>query len=156
MTWTQLHLALNHIPVIGAPFLLCLLGWGLWRRNAEILRLALGWLILFAILSVAIKFTGDFAAEDAGSRLAPLKPHVDRHEQAADQATTGLFLLGVASTVGLVAGRRKPLPPAWACVLVLGIGILTSVLLARTAHLGGEIGHPELRDARDQAETLSK
>jgi hypothetical protein len=151
MTWTQLHLALNHIPVIGAPFLMCLLAWGLWRRSAEILRLALVWLILFSILSIAIKFTGDFSAEEAGPRLAPQKPRVERHEQAADQATTGLFLLGVASVVGLVAARRKPRPPHWACLLVLIVGILTCILIARTAHFGGQIGHPELRDVNAAA-----
>jgi hypothetical protein len=146
MTWTQLHLALNHVPVIGAPFLMCLLAWGLWRRSAEILRLAHGWLVLFSILSIGLKFTGDFAAEEAETRLKPLAAHVERHEQAADQAATGLFVLGLISTAGLVAGRRKPHPPGWASLLVLVVGVLTCVLLARTAHFGGQISHPELRD----------
>lgn len=147
MTWTELHLAVNHIPVIGAPFLLCLLGWGWWRRSAEILRLAQGWLVLLSILSIALKFTGDFAAEEAAGRLAPAKAYVQSHEEAADQAATGLFLLGVVSAVGLLAGRRRTHPPAWAILLILAVGLLTCALLVRAAHLGGRIGHPELRAA---------
>jgi len=145
MNWTELHLALNHIPVIGVPFLLVLVGWGLLLRSGEIVRLAHGWLVLLSAVSIALKFTGDFAADQAKDRLAPAQAHVERHEQSADQATTGLFVLGVVSAVALFAGRRKPQPPGWAGILVLVVGLTTCVLLARTAHAGGQIGHPELR-----------
>ena len=149
MTWTHWHLALNHVPVMGVPFLLVLLGWGMWRRRPEILRLAMGWLVILCAVSIGIKFTGDEAAEEAAVRLAESKTHVDRHEQTADQATTGLFLLGVAAIAALLAGRRKNQPPAWSCVAVLLIGIVTGLLLARTANSGGQIGHPELRKSVD-------
>ena len=147
MNWTELHLALNHVPVIGVPFLMALLVWGLFRRSGEIVRLAHGWLILLSVVSIAIKFTGDFAADQSKDRLAPSQAQVERHEQSADQATTGLFLLGLVAALALFAGRRKPLPPRWAGVLVLIVGFATCILLTRTARAGGQIGHPELRSA---------
>jgi len=143
--WMQLHLALNHVPVVGGPFLLLLLAWGLFRSSAEILRLAHAWILLFAVISIGLKFTGDFAADSDKERLAPLRVWVERHEQSADQATTGLFLMGLSSAVGLVAGRRRENPPTWSTGITLGIGLLTSVLVGRAAHFGGQIGHPELR-----------
>lgn len=145
MDWTHLHLALNHVPVIGTPFLLLLLVWGWARRSAEITRLALLWLVPFAVLSIALKFTGDFAAQESAGRLEPLRDFVERHEQAADQATTGVFLLGVAAGVALFLGRRGRRVPPWSLAAVLGIGLVTAGLLGRTANLGGQIGHPLLR-----------
>lgn len=143
--WPHLHLALNHVPVIGTPFLLLLLGWGWARRSAEITRLALLWLVPFAALSIALKFTGDFAAEESAGRLEPVREFVERHEQAADQATAGVFLLGLAAAQALWRGRRGRPVPSWSLALVAVLGLATGLLLARTANLGGQIGHPELR-----------
>jgi len=42
MNGAQLHLMLNHLPVMGALFSLLLLGWSLIRRSTEIQKLALG------------------------------------------------------------------------------------------------------------------
>ena len=145
MSWTHLHLALNHVPVIGTPFLLLLLAWGWARGSDEIKRLALGWLVPFAVLSIALKFTGDFAAEESAGRLDPLREYVERHEQAADQATTGVFLLGLAAALALWLGRRGRPIPAWSLTLVAVLGLATALLLARTANLGGQIAHPHLR-----------
>lgn len=145
MQWTQLHLALNHLPVMGVPFLLALMIWGMLRRSAEILRLSHGWMVLLCALSIALKFTGDFAAEEARDRLSGSKAWVERHEQSADQATTGLFLLGVFSAVGWTIGRRPTGVPSWANWTSLTLGLITGVLVGRTAHLGGQISHPALR-----------
>ncbi len=145
MQWTQIHLALNHVPVVGGPFLLLLLAWGLFRQSAEILRLAHAWILVFALISIGLKFTGDFAADSQKERLVPLRVWVERHEQSADQATTGLFLMGLSSAVALVAGRRRANPPAGSTWITLGIGVLTCVLVGRAAHFGGQISHPELR-----------
>ena len=41
MNGAQLHLMLNHLPVMGALFSLLLLAWSLIRRSAEIQKLAL-------------------------------------------------------------------------------------------------------------------
>ena len=152
MQWTQLHLALIHTPVVGVPFLLCLLGWGLYRRQAEMIRLAHGWMALLCAVSIGLKFTGDFAAESAGDRLAAVKTWVERHEQSADQATTGLFLLAISSSAGWFLARRRGSVPRWANGTVVLLGVGTAVLLARAAHLGGQIHHPEIRGDRGALE----
>ena len=106
MDWTHLHLALNHVPVVGTPFLLLLLAWGWWRGSAEVTRLALWWFVGLAVLSIALKFTGDFAGEQAGPKLDPVRAFVERHEQSADQATTAVFLLGLSAALATFLGRR--------------------------------------------------
>jgi hypothetical protein len=145
MTWSHLHLALNHVPVLGAPFLLLLLVWGCWKRSRELVRTSLWWFVGFAVLSIALKFTGDFAAEEGVDRLKPHSAFVNAHEQSADQATTGVFLLGIVSAVAVFLGRAGRNTPRWAIGTVIVLALATSLLMGRTANLGGRINHPELR-----------
>ena len=145
MDWIQLHLALNHLPVVGVPLLVLLLGIGWWRKSTDVMRLSLWLLALLAAAAIAIKFTGDFAAEQAATTLAPMKELVNRHEQAGDQVTTAVFLLGLASVLALILSRRGRALRAWVLALVVTLGLITAILYARTAHTGGRISHPELR-----------
>jgi hypothetical protein len=145
MDWLKVHLALNHVSVIGMPFLFVLLTWGIVRRNDVIKRLAAVWIALFSILAIALKFTGDFAAEDAGQRLDPVRVYVNAHEKSADQATTAVFVVGLAATIGVYLSRGARTMPQWSLALICITTLLACVLLARTAHIGGQISHPELR-----------
>jgi len=144
MDWIQLHLALNHVPVVGVPLtvMTLVIGWG--RRSRDIICLALWTLVLLSAAAIAIKFTGDFAAEQSATQLVPVQKLVSAHEQAGDQATTGVFLLGLAATLALFLTRRGALRH-WSIVLVMLLGLVASLLYARSAHSGGQISHPELR-----------
>src|SRR5688572_7889725 len=113
MDWLQLHLALNHISVIGFPFLVLLLTYAVIQRNDPIKRLAILWIALFAAVSIALKFTGDFAADQAGSKLDSVRNYVNAHEQSADQATTAIFLTGLAAALTAVLSRRQRPIPKW-------------------------------------------
>lgn len=145
MDWIQIHLALNHLPVIGLPLALLLLSVGWGRRSQEVMRLALWAIALMAVAAIAIKFTGDFAAEQSPEKFAAVKELVARHEQAGDQVTTVVFLLGLAAALALGLARKNRPVRVWVLVLVLGLGVVTSLLYLRSAHSGGQISHPELR-----------
>ena len=145
MDWLQIHLALNHISVIGFPFLLLLLAAGAIQRNDSIKRLAILWIAIFAAISIALKFTGDFAAEQAGPKLDPVRAYVNAHEQSADQATTAVFLTGLAAAITAFLSRNARPLPKWSMPTIIILSIVTCTLLARTAHIGGQITHPELR-----------
>lgn len=145
MDWVKTHLAVNHISVIGTPFLVLFLAWAIARRQEAAQRAVLWWIVLFSVVSIALKFTGDFAAEQATQRLAADKEFVSRHEESADQATTAVFVFGVVACVGLFSARGGRAIPRWAALATLIAGLGTSVMMARTANLGGQISHPELR-----------
>src|SRR5688500_7680711 len=95
MDWTQVHLAFNHLPVVGIPLFLVVLLAGALRQRDEISRLALWALAVLSVLSIVMKFSGDFAAEQAATHLKAAQEFVTAHEGAGDQATTGAFLLAV-------------------------------------------------------------
>ena len=145
MNWTQIHLALNHLPVIGLPLVLLLLLIGWRRRSAEVMRLALWAVALLSVAAIGIKFTGDFAAEQHAVNFASAKEFVNRHEQAGDQVTTAVFLLALSAALVLWFGRTKRPLKIWTVTLVLALGAVTSALYVRCAHSGGQISHPELR-----------
>jgi hypothetical protein len=145
MDWTHLHLVLNHVPVLGTPFLLGLLWWSWLRRQAVTLRFCLGLFVVLAAASVAIKFTGDFAAEKVEGWQAIDKAWIGRHEESADQATTGVFLMGVAAVAALFLSRGGRATPRWVIVLLSLLALATFGLMVRTANLGGHIRHPEIR-----------
>jgi uncharacterized membrane protein len=145
MDWTHLHLALNHIPVLGTPFLLGLMLWSWARRQAMTLRFCLWLFVGLAVASIAIKFTGDFAAEKVGALPGFDKSLIEQHEESADQATTGVFFMGIVAGVALFLSRRGRSTPAWALGLLAVLAVATFALMARTANLGGHIRHPEIR-----------
>lgn len=146
MDWVHLHLALNHVPVLGTGFVLLALLVSAWRRNAEFVRLSLWATVLFSAASVAIKFTGDFAWDELRPYPQPYEAwRVGRHEDAADRATAGVFLCGLTAAVVLFIGRRKPAMPVWAWGTVAMVLALTFAQMAWTANLGGQLNHPRLR-----------
>ncbi len=153
MDWVRLHLALNHVPVLGTFFALLALGVSVWRRNGEFVRLSLWNVVMLSLLSVAIKFTGDRAWEELRPFPRPYEgPRVERHEQAADQATTGIFLCGLSAAVALVVSRREKRVPVALLAVVMGLLVVTFGLMAWTANLGGQLRHPQLRRDNDGAD----
>jgi len=150
MDWTHLHLALNHVPVLGTPFLLGLLLWSWARGQAVTLRFCLWLFVMLAAASIGIKFTGDFAAEKVGAQPGFDKALIDQHEQSADQATTGVFLMGIAAGVALLVSRRGRPTPTWSLGLLALLALGTFALMARTANFGGHIRHPEIRPGAAQ------
>lgn len=143
MNWPYVHLILNHVPVLGSVFLLLLLAIGLVRRSAEIQRVSLWGVVVLTLVAIPIKFTGDAAQTAVKGRAGFDDREMEHHEQAADQATTGIFLAGVAATLALFLARSNRPLPRWAVVVTLILLLLTFALMARTAASGGRIRHPE-------------
>jgi len=145
MDWIHLHLALNHVPVLGTLFVCLLLLTAAVKKDESLKRLSLWWTVALMLISIPLKFTGDFAAEKAGKEPWFIETLVQAHEQAADQATTGIFLMGIAAIMALVIARKARPVATWSLLLTLVVGLLTFALMARAANLGGQIRHTELR-----------
>lgn len=148
--WTHLHLALNHVPVLGTPFLLGFFLWSWARGQTVTLRFCLWLFVVLAAASIAIKFTGDFSAEALEKTPGFDKALIERHEQSADQATTGVFFMGIAAAVALFFSRGGRPTPKWSLGLLAILALATFLLMVRTANFGGHIRHPEIRPAPAQ------
>ena len=146
MAWVHLHLALNHVPVLGSLFVGLLLLSALLKKSEELKRLSLWWLVGLMVVSVPIKFTGDFADENKPEAIEGETTLIKAHEDAADQATTGIFLAGMVAAVALFLARQGKNVPQWGIITALVLSLVTFALMARTANLGGEIRHTEIRE----------
>jgi len=144
VNWVHVHLAVNHLPVVGIPLVLAILVFGGLRRNEDILRLAVGLLALLALATVGVKYTGDFAVPQLDGRFVSLKGPISQHEQAGEQATTAVFLLGLAAGISWIRTRPDRPTSTPLLVLVFLLGVASTALLIRTAWFGGVINHPEL------------
>ena len=117
---------------------------GMLRKSDELTRLSLVLFVALSVVSIPIKFTGDFAYEEAADMDWMEDARATAHEQSADQATTGVFLLGITAAVGLYVGRKTAIPK-WVVPVTLTLGVLTFGLMARSAFLGGQLRHTEIR-----------
>jgi hypothetical protein len=144
------HLALNHIPVVGSAFVLCLLAWGVWRRSEELKRASFGAAILVALLTIPVYLTGEPAFETAMEVLEATPededPIVKAHENAAGWAFGGAALAGAGALAGLLHSRFRKTPLAPLAIAAVFLLLAATVgLMARAANLGGTIRHSEIR-----------
>lgn len=147
MNGAQMHLMLNHLPVMGALFSLLLLGWSLIRRSAEVQKLALVVALLAGLSSVPAYLTGKPAEEIVEHMAGVDESYIEGHESMGKFALWVGIGLGIVSAVALGAGVKNPrtLPAGTAITLLVSAFVFG--VMGYTAHLGGQIRHPEIRDS---------
>jgi len=150
MSWIQLHLLINHVPVIGTWLGTGALLFGLLSRREEARRLALGLLAIVALAATPAFLSGSESEDRAQQLPGVSSADISEHESSADFALGGCVLLGVVAIAALFVSRRRAAIPAGWLAAVLVLALLCSAILARTAHLGGEIRHPEIRSGSSQ------
>jgi beta-lactamase regulating signal transducer with metallopeptidase domain len=151
MSLVHLHLLLNHVPVIGAVFVLLLLALALWRRSSEIGKVAIGLLVAVAIVAGVVFLTGE-PAEEAVENVAGISDSlIHEHEEAAGFALVLAGTLGVFGLALLAWYRSLALPRA-----MMGVALVATLALnaamAWTAYLGGQIRHTEIRTSAGEVE----
>ena len=145
MTAVHLHLLVVHLPVILCPLALALLGLDAARR---IERPLTGYLLLVvaAAFGIVAFYSGPSAYESLQDLLAAEKPRVEDHAVIARAAFVVVVLSGVLALQTLLQYLQGEVPAKvlrWAVVLT---ALGASYLLAWSAHLGGQIRHPEIRE----------
>lgn len=151
MNATHLHLLLNHVPVLGTVIGLGLFAFASWRRSEDIKRAALGLFVMAALVAIPTYLTGEPAEDSVESLPGVSHPLVERHEDAAAVALTGVLVLGVLALVGLIWFRRQRPVPAWFGICTLLAALIVSGLMGWTANLGGQVRHTEIRAASTSA-----
>lgn len=148
MNPAQIHLALSHLPVVGALLAAATLSIGAFTRSAATRRFGLALLLFAALSAIPTHLTGEGAEEVVEDRPGVTKALIERHEDAAGFALALVLLGGAAAGASLAAarlGRERAGRALFAGALCLSL--LDSGVLAWVAHLGGEIRHDEIRIA---------
>jgi hypothetical protein len=144
MNAPQWHLALNHIPVLGAVFGLVLFVFGTVRKSRELSLAALWTWAVISVFGIPVYLTGEPSEMVLMEWPGNLEDAIEHHEGAAQFAFTALLILGAGSIATLIYWRNTRVLPGWCLAGLLLLGLIVSGLMGWTANLGGHIRHPEV------------
>lgn len=145
MNWAHVHIAINHVPVIGIFFGFLLLIYALMKKSEELKRISLGIFVIVALIAIPVYFTGGGAEEVVEHLPGVSESIVETHEDSAFSTFVMVEALGLLTLGGLFLYRRPQTLSNWFVILSLILSILVGGLMARTANLGGQIRHTEIR-----------
>ncbi len=149
MNAAHLHLTLNHLPVIGLIFGLAILIIGWMLRNDTTQRVGLWLLFATALFAIPAFLTGE-PAEDIAEKFPGVeKVFIEKHEETASFALGSTLVAGLGALVVLFVCRKRTIP-SWGLITALFLSLISSGAMAWTAHLGGQIRHPEIRSGLTQ------
>lgn len=141
----QIHLFLNHVPLVGGIGALLLLGWGILRRSTDVTVAALVAVVLVALFAIPAFLTGQSAEVRIAKLDATAEPIIEKHEEAALAGMIGIEATAAIALAALFVWRTTRRYPTFGAIAVLVVGIAAAVLIVRAASLGGQIRHTEIR-----------
>lgn len=161
MNSSQIHLALTHVPVILSFVGFVILIIALIRKNNSLTKTSFSIFLAAGLFVIPVYLTGEGTEEVVENLPGVSEGIISKHEQFANISLTIVLICGIASLVGLLLFNRfLIIRPLKYFVLFFAFG--SAITMAKTAHLGGQIRHTEIRSAnvsRNQvqnAETNSK
>lgn len=151
LTPAHLHLALNHVPIIGLSAGLLPLLIGLLFRSRGALASGLLVVICCAAMMPAVMETGEGAQESFVD--GTIEPEMDsagkaafrEHSHRAGFTAPVVYAAGILALAALLAMVRFPRQAAWIGWAVVLQTLLSVSLGVWTAEAGGRIRHPEFR-----------
>ncbi len=145
MNGAQLHLILNHIPIILSMVAFVLFIWAWLSKSTEIKKVGLVLTVATAAFAGAAFLTGE-PAEDVLEKLPAFsKELVHEHEEAGEAALIVSIIAGLAAFVTLYLSKRKPQFFSYSLVITIILILVSTLTFLRTAHLGGLIRHEEIK-----------
>ena len=153
MGGAHIHLILNHVPILGSVIAGALFGIALAFRNIQFQRVALGFLVVFALTAIPVYLTGEPAEKVVERAPGVSEPTIDRHEKAASMALAAMEGLGGLALLGMLVFRKAAALPRVFAAGVLVLALAVSGLFGWTGYLGGQIRRPELRAAASDSGT---
>lgn len=145
MDVVQIHLFLNHVPLVGGIGALLFLSWGILRRSTDVTVAALVAIVLVALFAIPAFVTGQSAEVRVARLEVTAQEFVEKHEEAALAGMIGLEATAMIALAALFVWRSTRRYPTFGAIAVLLVGIFAAVLIVRAASLGGQIRHPEIR-----------
>lgn len=145
MNDAQLHMVVNHFPIIGTIFGLGILIAGLLLKNKAITNVAYSLFIVAAIFAFFSMSTGEGAEEMVEDMPSVGKKIIHLHEELAEKLALVLYLLGALSIVGMYLNIKNHSKAKLVCFLILIIAAVSVFLAQQVGTSGGEIRHTEIR-----------
>ena len=147
MNDAQIHLALNHFPILGSLFGTILLGFGLFGKNKSLLNAGLITLFIITLMTIPVYLSGE-GAEDIVEELGVDHDIIHEHEEIAEAAGWLMDTLGLLALISFFLSQKTFNRPARILTIVTFVmGIIVFGFMLQVGGTGGEIRHTELREA---------
>lgn len=145
MNAPHIHLLAVHLPVVLCPLVVALLALG-WLRKSDGLEKTGYAILIFAAAAGTIAFySGPSAFEMLQEKLSDERQLVEDHAAIARAAFIVALLAGAVAIQALLQFAQEEPPVRWLRAAILAAAIAACYLMAWSAHLGGQIRHPEVR-----------
>ena len=146
MNDAHLHMVVNHFPIIGTIFGLGILIAALFLKNNTVKNTAYVLFAIAAIFAFASMNTGEGAEEIVEDFPNIGKQIIHEHEELAEKFAIVMYVLGVASLLGLYLNLKNNAKAKLMSFLILTIAIVGIILSKAVGTSGGEIRHTEIRE----------
>jgi hypothetical protein len=145
MNFAHLHVVLNHIPSIGTMVGVSLFIASLIRKDEGLKKASLVVLVLMSLALLPTYLSGNAAQGILRRRPEIQQGLIEIHQNSAMTALILMTITGTFAWFGLWQFRRFSRPGRGNDIAVLIFSLLTAIVILRTANIGGDISHPEIR-----------
>ena len=150
----QLHMLVNHVPVIGFMGIVLALAFAMKVQSADVKRFVLLGTVIVGFSGLAPYFTGEPAEGVVEHMAGVTENRIHEHEELAEKAAVLSVLTAVAAGFVLFQQRRRSGSLQNGMAVVLGLSVISAALMGAAAHEGGKIMHSEIRSP-DEAGSAS-
>ena len=145
MNASQIHLALNHVPLFFSIAGGLVLLYGFIRKQEQIKFLSLYFMIIAALFTIPVYLTGEGTEELVEKLPGVSEGLIESHEEMAKIGLIIIIITGIAALITLLVKKRiSLLKPS--LILCAFLTFISFGVMAQTAHLGGKIRHSEIRN----------
>ena len=142
MNAAQVHLALTHMPVILTITGLVILLVSLFIKKQAVTNTGLIVLIAAGVFAIPVFLSGEGAEEVVEEITGVTGSMIEEHEEIALFSFYAVLGTAILALIAMIGGRKKFFQPLSYMVVIFAL--VTSGLMAYTAHLGGQIRHTEI------------
>ncbi len=154
MNEVQVHLALNHFPIVGFLMFVPVFLYGILRQKHDVLKISLIAFFVLGLISLVVHNSGE-GAEEVLEEMGASHDLIHEHEEAGEKAFWLAMITGFASVFVLAMRWYYEDWKRWVYVGILVLGISTIVVTSFAGATGGKIRHSEELEKGSSAQQTS-
>ncbi|HEY6286334.1 MAG TPA: hypothetical protein VIX20_11770, partial [Ktedonobacteraceae bacterium] len=141
----EIHLILNHIPILGVAFVSLYLLIATIFKNTFMQKVSLWILLGVALVTIVVYLSGLRAETPVESLPNASKALLQLHEKVARISSVTIWAIAGITFLGLIFLRGKEQLFQYFVRGILAMTLLSTGLFILTGYLGGQITHSEIR-----------
>lgn len=139
----EVHLRLNHFPIIGLIVLFLLFAYAYFFKKKEIIVACKVGFVLLSLISIPVYLSGQDSEELLEHKSGYNSEEMEEHEEHAEQAYIAILILGGVSLLSFFFKKNEKISSRFNAFIV-PIGFVVILLMVITGIHGGKIKHDEL------------